>query len=103
MTTSSPKSATLLPAANAPTPEDCDPLTTRELCLEMILALCRRRDHVYVTEERNDKTVTLTIHCHADDIGQVIGKEGSCLDLMTKFLTRIEWEKHSVIILQVAR
>ena len=76
--------------------DDTEALSTCELYQEFLIALVdpENRKHVYVSDNTVGDTINLIAHCHPDDIGKVVGKEGKCLEEMTKVLNRIEGRNH---------
>jgi predicted RNA-binding protein YlqC (UPF0109 family) len=80
-----------------------EPLSTRELCEEIALKIGGKRDDIFVTETREGKNLKLIIHCHTDDIGQMVGKRASFLVLLNTLLTRCEWRDHLNVTVDVAR
>jgi predicted RNA-binding protein YlqC (UPF0109 family) len=126
--------------------DDVEPLSTRELYQELLIALAgpETRRYVYVAERTLAKcrssleeghqpacdalvdltgqhvsqmvqpprcttcggvlgeVLQLTVHCHPADIGKCIGKEGKCLEEMTRVLNRIEGRNRVQVALEVA-
>jgi predicted RNA-binding protein YlqC (UPF0109 family) len=84
---------------------DIEPLSTRELYQEFLLALVEpeTRNAIYVSERRENGRLFLTAHCHPKDIGKLVGKEGKCLEEMTRVLNRIEGRNRIQVALDVAR
>lgn len=126
--------------------DDVEPLTTRELYQELLIALAspETRKYIFVAERMLAKcrasvepvhrsacealvnldgkrasqmvppplcaacggtlvdVLQLTVHCHPADIGKCIGKEGKCLEDMTRVLNRIEGRNRIQVALEVA-
>lgn len=91
--------------------EPDEPLETREICEEIALKLAEHPASVHVSEQRHsavingheEKRLALKIHCHPDDIGQMVGKKAALIHLLEALLTRCEWRNHLVVTVDVDR
>lgn len=81
---------------------DSEPLADCDLLTEIVMALVRKPEEVYVEREQDAQgTLCYIIYVDPTDIGKVIGKSGETISILRKLLGRIAASRHERIAIDV--